>query len=115
MDLPWNPAKLEQRIARAWRKNQMRPVQVINLITENSIEHRMLYLLEEKQRLADGVLMGTEDFQEMKMPSGRAAFMERMEALLGDYINRDAGGGLSKEEDVLVEKLNICILVYGIP
>jgi SNF2 family DNA or RNA helicase len=24
-DLPWNPAKLEQRIARAWRKNQTRP------------------------------------------------------------------------------------------
>ena len=23
VDLPWNPAKLEQRIARAWRKNQL--------------------------------------------------------------------------------------------
>jgi hypothetical protein len=33
-DLPWNPAKLEQRIARAWRKNQTRPVTVINLIAE---------------------------------------------------------------------------------
>ena len=41
-DLPWNPAKLEQRIARAWRKNQSRPVTVINLIAENTIEHRML-------------------------------------------------------------------------
>src|ERR1041385_6404121 len=25
-DLPWNPARLEQRIARAWRKNQTRAV-----------------------------------------------------------------------------------------
>jgi hypothetical protein len=41
-DLPWNPAKLEQRIARAWRKHQTRPVTVINLISENTIEHRML-------------------------------------------------------------------------
>ncbi len=41
-DLPWNPAKLEQRIARAWRKNQTRPVTVVNLISEKTIEHRML-------------------------------------------------------------------------
>jgi SNF2 family DNA or RNA helicase len=33
-DLPWNPAKLEQRIARAWRKHQTRPVTVINLVAE---------------------------------------------------------------------------------
>ncbi|MGH8472905.1 MAG: DEAD/DEAH box helicase, partial [Gammaproteobacteria bacterium] len=32
LDLPWNPAKLEQRIARAWRKHQKRQVQVINLV-----------------------------------------------------------------------------------
>ena len=36
VDLPWNPAKLEQRIARAWRKNQTRSVNVVNLITEGS-------------------------------------------------------------------------------
>ena len=40
LDLPWNPAKLEQRIARAWRKNQMRTVDVINLVTEDSIRAR---------------------------------------------------------------------------
>ncbi len=84
LDLPWNPAKLEQRIARAWRKHQTRSVQVINLITENSIEHRMLYLLGQKQTLATGVLDGLEDLQSMQLPSGRAAFMERMQALMGE-------------------------------
>ncbi|MBN1308443.1 MAG: DEAD/DEAH box helicase, partial [Chitinispirillaceae bacterium] len=39
-DLPWNPARLEQRIARVWRKHQKNGVTVINLVTENSIEHR---------------------------------------------------------------------------
>ena len=34
IDLPWNPAKLEQRIARAWRKNQTRSVSVVNLVAE---------------------------------------------------------------------------------
>ena len=82
LDLPWNPAKLEQRVARAWRKYQKRSVQVINLICENSIEHRMLYMLEQKQLMAKGVLTGDESLKSMKMPSGRAAFMERMESLI---------------------------------
>ncbi len=82
LDLPWNPAKLEQRIARAWRKQQKRPVHAINIICENSIEHRMLYLLEQKQLLAKSVLTGDADLKTMKLPSGRAAFMERMEELM---------------------------------
>jgi len=83
MDLPWNPAKLEQRIARAWRKGQTSPVTVINFVTENSIEHSIFHLLTHKQTLADGVLDGTDDFSAVKMPSGRAALIERMEAMLG--------------------------------
>jgi SNF2 family DNA or RNA helicase len=38
VDLPWNPAVLEQRIARAHRMGQKRPVQVFVLITEDTIE-----------------------------------------------------------------------------
>src|SRR5262250_2065257 len=45
IDLPWNPAKLEQRIARAWRKHQTRSVSVINLVSEKTIEQRMLETL----------------------------------------------------------------------
>lgn len=83
LDLPWNPAKLEQRIARAWRRGQMRAVTVVNLVTENSIEHSILHLLAHKQTLADGVLDGAEDFSAIRMPSGRAALIERMQAMLG--------------------------------
>ncbi|MTK64077.1 MAG: DEAD/DEAH box helicase, partial [Methanobacterium sp.] len=80
MDLPWNPAKLEQRIARAWRKHQTKPVTVVNLVCENSIEHRILHLLGQKQGLADGVLDGRGDIAAIKMPSGRAACVERVAA-----------------------------------
>jgi hypothetical protein len=90
MDLPWSPAKLEQRIARAWRKHQTRPVGVVNLIAENSIEHRMVYLLEQKQGLADGVLDGLGDVNSIRMPTGRAAFMERMAAVMGPPGEADA-------------------------
>jgi hypothetical protein len=82
LDLPWNPARLEQRIARAWRKNQSRVVDVVNLVTENSIEHNMLHLLAQKQALADGVLDGAADLKAVRMPSGRRAFVERMAAVL---------------------------------
>ncbi len=82
LDLPWNPAKLEQRIARAWRKNQPRTVDVINLVTEDSIEHAMLHVLAQKQALADGVLDGHGDLKAMALPSGRRAFVERMAAMM---------------------------------
>jgi hypothetical protein len=80
LDIPWNPAKLEQRIARAWRKHQKRAVQVINLVTETSIEQRMLGLLEDKRNLAKGVVDGKGP-KEMALPSGRAAFLERLDQL----------------------------------
>jgi hypothetical protein len=82
VDLPWNPAKLEQRIARAWRKNQTRSVSVVNLVAEGTIEHSILHLLGLKQALADGVLDGAGDLAALKMPSGRGAFIERMQAMM---------------------------------
>ena len=83
MDLPWNPARLEQRIARAWRKHQTRPVNVVNLVSEHTIEHRMLGLLDAKRALAEGVLDRRGDLAEIRLPNSRAAFMERLQAVFG--------------------------------
>ena len=80
-DLPWNPAKLEQRIARAWRKHQTRSVTVINLVSENTIEQRMLQTLSLKQALADGVLERKGDLKELKLTSGRQAFLAKLQQL----------------------------------
>jgi len=81
-DLPWNPAKLEQRIARAWRKHQTRPVTVFNLISENTIEHRMLETLALKQSVAMSVLDKPGEVKEIKFRSGRQAFVERLQQLV---------------------------------
>ncbi|HEX9047962.1 MAG TPA: DEAD/DEAH box helicase, partial [Verrucomicrobiae bacterium] len=81
-DLPWNPAKLEQRIARAWRKKQTRSVSVINLISENTIEHRMLETLALKQAVAMSVLDKPGEIKEFKLRSGRQAMVERLHQLL---------------------------------
>jgi hypothetical protein len=103
LDLPWNPAKLEQRIARAWRKHQTRSVTVVNLVTEGSIEHSMLSLLGAKQALAEGLLDGLGDIGKLKMPSGRGSFVERMRLLLetADKL----GPRIIPPEDVLAADL----------
>ena len=82
MDQPWNPARLEQRIARAWRKHQTRAVTVIHLVSQDTIEHRMLGLLDSKRALADGVLDRRGDLGRIRMPGGRAAFLERLDKVL---------------------------------
>lgn len=84
MDLPWNPAKLEQRIARAWRKMQTRVVQVINFVSENTIEHRMLRVLEQKQNLASGVLDGLGELSKMEFASARKQVLEELEDIFSD-------------------------------
>jgi hypothetical protein len=81
-DLPWNPAKLEQRIARAWRKNQRRPVTVINLIAEKTIEHGMLGSLANKMELAQGVLDGTGDLGKIKLKGGGQSFLKRLQQIM---------------------------------
>ncbi len=61
LDLPWNPAVLEQRISRIHRMGQKRNVQIINLITANSIEEQMLNRLKFKSLMAAGILDNGED------------------------------------------------------
>jgi hypothetical protein len=56
LDLPWNPARVEQRIGRAHRIGQVNPVNVINMIAANSIEQRVLDVLYRKQELFEEIL-----------------------------------------------------------
>jgi len=87
-DLPWTPSKLEQRIARAWRKNQTRPVTVINLVAERTIEHNMLETLANKQALADGILDRHGDLNTIPLRTGGQAFFEKLKQL-GITSNKD--------------------------
>jgi len=82
-DLPWSPARLEQRVARAWRKNQVRNVTVVNLVTEASIEARMVGTLKQKRSLAEGVLDGESGLDAQPIGAGRQAFLQRLESVVG--------------------------------
>jgi hypothetical protein len=58
MDLPWNPAVLEQRIGRIHRLGQRQPVRVVNFVAKGTIEEGMLSVLSFKKSLFAGVLDG---------------------------------------------------------
>ena len=80
LDCPWNPAVLEQRIARIHRLGQEKPVTIINLIAKGTIEERLLELISFKKKLFEGVLDGGEStvfMGESKMKQ----FMETVDKL----------------------------------
>ncbi|MCH8194422.1 MAG: DEAD/DEAH box helicase, partial [Planctomycetes bacterium] len=82
MDLPWNPAVLEQRIGRVHRLGQSRPVRVINFVSKGTIEEGMLSVLSFKKSLFAGVLDNGQD--EVFLGGSRLKqFMETVEKTTG--------------------------------
>lgn len=60
MDPWWNPAVEDQAADRAHRIGQMRPVTIYRLVTQNTIEEKIVGLHNQKRDLADSLLEGTE-------------------------------------------------------
>jgi superfamily II DNA/RNA helicase len=83
VDLPWNPAILEQRIARAHRMGQKRPVQVFVLVTENTLEENLLSTLSNKQDLALAALDSESDVSSVDFVSNLEEMKRRLEVLVG--------------------------------
>ncbi|MBK9013460.1 MAG: DEAD/DEAH box helicase family protein [Saprospiraceae bacterium] len=98
LDVPWNPALLEQRIARVWRMGQENAVQVINLVSAGTIEHRMLGVLKFKDAMAKGVLDEGED----------VIFMEtsRFNDFMGKMVDLTGQGFVASETQDVQETLD---------
>jgi hypothetical protein len=80
LEVPWNPAVLEQRIARVHRMGQHRPVQVFHLVMRDSIEERVLRVVEQKRALFEELFSG--DSNEIAFGAmGQQAFLEAMRDL----------------------------------
>jgi SNF2 family DNA or RNA helicase len=61
LDIPWNPAVLEQRIGRIHRMGQKKNISVTNLVAQGTIEQRLLSVLQFKTAIAAGILDDGED------------------------------------------------------
>lgn len=98
VDLPWNPAVLEQRIARAHRMGQKNPVHVYLLVTQNTLEEQMLVSLDDKRNLALAALDVESEVDELMMVSGMEEMKRRLEVLIG--AKPEAPLDHSMEQDV---------------
>ncbi len=83
-ELPWNPAKLNQRTGRVMRIGQKsKCVNVINLIAKQSIEEKILAGLQLKQELFDGVFDGTTDQVEFSREK-KEEFINKIRAMIDE-------------------------------
>jgi len=83
-ELPWNPAKKNQRIGRIDRLGQRsNNLTIYNLITQNSIEQQIAAGLLIKQDLFQGVLDSGSKTDYVDFSSkGRSQFIDQLEAFL---------------------------------
>jgi SNF2 family DNA or RNA helicase len=56
----WNPAVEDQASDRAHRMGQTRPVTIYRLVTQNTIENKIVQLHQQKRELAKNLLEGSE-------------------------------------------------------
>lgn len=97
IELPWNPAVLEQRIGRIWRLGQRRPIDVYNLVAEPGIEARIADLVGSKQALFKGLFDGTTD----EVAFDRSgSFLSRIERLVASNVTL---GSTGRDEPDLAE------------
>lgn len=82
LEVPWNPAVLDQRTARVHRMGQKRPVRVIHLVTRGSIEERVLQVIAQKRALFEGLFESDSD--EIDFAAlGQPTFLQAVRELAG--------------------------------
>ncbi len=85
-ELPWNPAKKNQRIGRIDRLGQKNDkLTVFNFITKGTIEERIAGGLLLKQNLFEGALVGSNstDFVDFSN-KGKSQFIEQLQELISE-------------------------------
>lgn len=83
LEVPWNPAVLDQRIARVHRMGQSRPVQVLNFVARNTIEERVVQVMEQKRALFSGVFAGDSD-EVLLDAFSQESFLNTIRELVGE-------------------------------
>ena len=103
-ELPWNPAKKNQRIGRIDRLGQKsNKLTVYNFITANSIEQRIALGLMVKQNLFDSVLNegDTNDFVDFTN-KGKGQFLQQIKEMAGEFEDQDVVEKETVEETELI-------------
>jgi hypothetical protein len=97
-ELPWNPARLNQRVGRVNRIGQKsRCVNVVNLIAKESIEEKIMAGLQLKTDLFEGVFEGGADTVEFSQAK-RTELLNRLRALIEEDPLGPAREAAAQEE-----------------
>jgi hypothetical protein len=105
VDLPWNPAVLEQRISRVHRMGQKRPVQAFLLVTEETLEEKLLSTLSAKHELAMAALDPDSKVKAVDLATGIEELKRRLEILLGAKPDAPFDESLKAEAEKEAERL----------
>lgn len=85
-ELPWNPARLNQRVGRVNRIGQKsRCVNVVNLIAKDSIEEKILAGIQLKTDLFKGVFEGGTDMVEFSHEK-RTELLNQLRKMIGEEL-----------------------------
>lgn len=97
LELPWNPAVLEQRIGRIHRLGQKRPIDVYNLVSRGCIEERIAGIVADKRALFRGLFEGSTDEIKFERSSSLLHVLERLvapvDATSKEEFERDTADG----------------------
>jgi superfamily II DNA or RNA helicase len=106
IELPWNPAVLEQRIGRVYRLGQKDPIDVYNLVSEQGIESRIANLVGSKQAFFKGLFDGDSDTVDFGQASNFLARVQKLyEPVSAEAVAaaRDDGEGADSAEDASLD------------
>ena len=90
-DLPWNPMRVEQRIGRVDRIGQEQAISIFNLWVKDTIEARVLDVLEHRIRIFEETVGGLDPIlgeAESDLQKIMRAAEEQRAAALDDFGNR---------------------------
>ena len=128
LDVPWNPAVLEQRNGRIHRLGQKRNVQIITMVAAGFYEEHVLYLVQNKQNLFDNVI--SEDAELDVVGVSKKLLETLVDDLAGDTdsateksevpkdadtedipseITESAGTDTAREQDPVEKEITHCI------
>ena len=104
-ELPWNPAKKNQRIGRIDRLGQKsNKLTILNFITRDSIEQQIASGLLIKQNLFDGVLDGSSTTNYVDFSSkGRSQFIQQLEEFITETESATVEHDQKKLETSIIE------------
>ncbi|MDZ7596930.1 MAG: DEAD/DEAH box helicase [Desulfobacterales bacterium] len=96
-ELPWNPARLNQRIGRVNRIGQKsRCINVVNLIAKESIEEKILAGIQLKTDLFKGVFEGGADEVTFTREK-RTELINRLREMMGDELAAPSAAAQAEE------------------